>query len=169
MKQHLVCHLFQLVLLNILLTSCAVPNAAQHQQDVNHLPKVFSTLQNLKVKAYRNQDWCKNIAYARGGFSSNLKASTCNLFTEKPIAIDDRAQQDFQAITSSMATTGGNIHFLSAAYDRADRLIRAKFNLSTACRCAYVYQPRYSRLPENIEGKMEFTAINSDWFFVWED
>jgi hypothetical protein len=167
MKQRLVHHFFQLVLLNILLVSCSIPNAVQHQRDVANLPKVFSTLQNLQVKAYRNQDWCKNIAYKRGGFSSNLKASTCNLFDERPIAMDDRAQQDFQTIASSMATTGVNIHFLSAQYDRSDRLIEARFSLSR-CYCSYVYYPRYPPL-HNIEGKMESTAINSDWFFVREN
>lgn len=169
MKQQLIFHFLQLVVLNILLVSCGIPNGAQHQHDVANLPKVFSTLQNLKVKAYRNQDWCKNIAYKRGNFSNNSKSLTCNLFAGMPIAMDDRAQQDFQTISSVMATTGVGIHFLSAQYDRSDRLIRAEFNLSTACRCSYIYQPRFNRLPENMTGEIEYTAINSDWYFVWED
>jgi hypothetical protein len=169
MKQNLIFHFLQLTLLNICLVSCGRPNAAQHQRDVANLPKVFSTLETLQVKAYRNQDWCKNVAYQRGRFSSNLKASTCNLFDGVPISMDDRAKQDFQIVSSSMATTGVGINFLSAKYDRSNRLIRAEFHLSTACRCSYVYQPRFDRLPANMQGEIEYTAINSDWYFVWED
>ena len=103
MKQHLIFNLIQLAVLNILLVSCGIPNPAQRQRDVANLPKVFSTLQTLKVKNYRNENSCKNIAYQRGLFSSNLE-STCNLFHGVPIAMDDRAKQDFQTISS----TGGN-------------------------------------------------------------
>jgi hypothetical protein len=169
MKQNLISYFLQLAVLNILLVSCGIPNSAQHQRDVANLPKVFSTLQSLKVKAYRNQDWCKNVAYQRGNFSNNLKASTCNLFDGIPIGMDDKSRQDFQTISSAMATTGVNIHFLSAKYDRSDRLIGAEFNLSTPCRCSYVYQPKFDRLPESMKGEMEYTAINSDWYFVWQD
>jgi hypothetical protein len=169
MTQNLVFHFLQLTLLNILLVSCGIPNSVQHQRDVKNLPKVFSTLQTLKVKAYRNQDWCKNIAYQRGLFSSNIETSACNLFDGKSIAMDDRAKQDFQTISNAMATTGVNIHFLSAKYDRSNRLIGATFNLSTPCRCSYIYEPGYTQLPENFKGELEYTAINSDWYFLWED
>jgi hypothetical protein len=168
-KQNLIFRYLQFAILNILLVSCGVPGASQHQRDVANLPKVFSALQTLKVKDYRNQDWCKNIAYKRGNFSNNLTATTCNLFDGKPVAMDDPAKQDFQTIADAMATTGVGIHYLSANYDAAGRLVGANFNLSTMCRCSYVYHPNYDRLPENMQGEMEHTAINSDWYFTWED
>jgi hypothetical protein len=167
MKRNLFPHYLQVALLNILLVSC-VPGATEHQRNIANLPKVFSALQALKVKDYRNQDWCKNIDYQRGGFSSNLTATTCNLFDSKPSVMDDRSQQDFQTIANAMATTGVGINYLSAKYNSSDRLVGATFNLSTVCRCSYVYQPGY-RLPANMKGEMEYTAINSDWYFVWED
>lgn len=168
MKQHLIFNLIQLAVLNILLVSCGIPNPAQRQRDVANLPKVFSTLQTLKVEAYRNEDSCKNVAYQRGLFSSTLESSYCNPSDRVTIAMDDRAKQDFQTISSSMATTGVNIKSLSATYDRSGRLIDARFRLSTCYYCMYTYYPRYSRL-ENIEGKLKFTAINSDWFFEEDD
>jgi hypothetical protein len=168
MKWNSVVRWLQLVLLNFLLISCGRPGAADHQRDVANLPKIFSVLKTLKVKAYRNQDWCQNISYKGGNFSSNLEASTCNLFEDKPVSMNDRAKQDFQAVSNAMATTGVSIHYLSAKYDSSDRLIEAEFNLSTICRCSYVYQPQYT-LPNNMGGEMEFTAINPDWYFVWED
>jgi hypothetical protein len=168
MNRNLVFHCLQIALLNIVLIGCGRPGTFEHQRDVVNLPKVFSTLQNLKVTAYRNQDWCQNVAYTRGKFSGNLKATTCNLFDGTPIPMDARSQQDFQTISNAMATTGVSIHYLSAKYDASDRLIGAEFNLATICRCSYIYRPRY-RLPENMGGEMEFTAINSDWYFVWED
>ena len=168
MKWNRIFHCLQLVLLIFLLISCGRPNTAEYQRDVANLPKVFSTLKTLKVKAYRHQDWCQNISYKRGNFSSNLAASTCNLFEDRPTAMNDRAKQDFQVVSNAMATTGVSIHYLSAKYDSSDRLIKAEFNLATSCRCSYVYQPQYT-LPKNMGGEMEFTAINPDWYFVWED
>lgn len=169
MKQHFIFRHLQFVILTILLVGCGVPDPNRHQRDVASLPQVFSALQALKVKNYRNQDWCKNIEYHRGAFSGNLKSTTCNLLDGKPVAMDDRAEQDFQAIATAMATTGVGIHYLSANYDSADRLVGATFNLSTICRCSYVYRPRYKRIPENMQGEIEYTAINPDWYFVWED
>lgn len=169
MRQNLGFRYLLFTIINILLVGCGVPGVGQHQRDVANLPKVFSSLQALKVKDYRNQDWCKNIAYKRGAFSNNIMSTTCNLFDGKPIAMDEQAKQDFQTISDAMSTTGVGIHYLSASYDSADRLVGATFNLSTICRCSYVYHPRYDRLPENMQGEMEFTAINPDWYFVWED
>jgi hypothetical protein len=168
-KRNLGFRYLQLAILNILLFGCGVPGTGEHQRDIAKLPQVFSALQALKVKNYRNQDWCKNIAYKRGNFSGNLTSTTCNLFDGKPISMDERAKQDFQTISNAMATTGVGIHYLSASYDSTDRLVGATFNLSTICRCSYVYRPRYGRLPKNMQGEMEYTAINPDWYFVWED
>ncbi len=174
MKHHLIFHSIQLAVLNILLVSCDIPNPAQRQRDVANLSKVFSTLQTLKVEAYRNEDSCKNVAYQRGLFSSTLESSSCNRSDRVTIAMDDRAKQDFQTISSSMATTGVNIESLDATYDRAGRLIRAtfraRFRLSTCYHCMYIYSPRYSGLElEGIEGKLKSTAINSDWYFDEDD
>jgi hypothetical protein len=156
-------------LLSFSLMSCGIPSTSDQQRDAASLPKVFDTLQTLKVEAYRNQDWCKNVAYQRGKFSGNLKSTTCNLFDGTPQPMDSQATQDFQAIARSMATTGVSIHFLSAQYDSSNHLTGAEFHLATLCRCSYVYSPQYNHLPENMTGEMEFTAINSDWYFVWAD
>lgn len=131
-------------LLSFLLMSCARPSASDQQRDAASLPKVFDTLQTLEVEAYRNQDWCKNIAYQRGKFSSNLKATTCNLFDGTPQPMDAQATQNFQAIAHSMATTGVSIHFLSAQYDVSHHLSGAEFHLATLCRCSYVYSPQFN-------------------------
>jgi hypothetical protein len=165
-----------LAILNILLVSC-VPGTTEHQRDVANLPKVFSVLRSLKVKHYRNLDWCKNISYQRGDYSTNLNSTTCNLFDGNLVVMDDRAKQDFQTIANALASTGVGISGFSAYYDPADsseerlrqRLVKADFDLSV-CRCTYVYQPRYDRLPDDgLKGKLEFTKINADWYFIWKD
>jgi hypothetical protein len=46
--------------------------------------------------------------------------------------MDDLAKQDFQTISSSMATTGVNIHFLSATYDRSHVICSSVF-LTFSC------------------------------------
>jgi hypothetical protein len=58
MQQNLVFNFLQLALLNILLVSCGIPNSAQHQRDVANLPKVFNTLQTLKVNIYMSLFLC---------------------------------------------------------------------------------------------------------------
>jgi hypothetical protein len=157
-----------LTFVGVLLTGCGIPSPSAQQHDVANLPKVFSQLETLKVEDYRNQDWCKNVAYRRGKFSNNLESGTCNLFNGTPKPMDAQAQQDFQAIARLMATTGVNIHFLSAQYNSSNRLTEVEFHLATFCRCSYVYSPRY-KLPEDMGDEMKFTAINSSWYFVWED
>ena len=157
-----------IILVGFSVTGCYANVPLIRQIDVTNLSKVFGPLEVLKVEDYRNQDWCKNIAYQRGKFSENLESTTCNLFEGQPKPMDDRARQDFQVIARSVAATGVNIDFLSAQYSPAHRLIRADFQLSGFCRCSYVYSPRY-HLPQDLKGEMEFTAINADWYFVWED
>jgi hypothetical protein len=139
----------------ILIARCSEPNQFSKRRDVANLPTIFHQLEKLKITAYRNQDWCKNIAYQRGKFSNNLRSTTCNLFEGQPQTMDPRAEQDFQEISLRLTAIGASIRYLSAKYD-------------TLCRCSYIYQPGYT-LPPNMGGEMEYTAINSNWYFVWED
>jgi hypothetical protein len=169
MNQTTFCQKLLFLILGLALVSCGVPKASDHKRDVANLPKVFPILRTLKVKDYRNQDWCKNVAYQRGKFSSNLESTTCNLFDGTPKPMDQQTLRDFQAIANSMATTSVSIHFLSAQYNSSNQLVKAEFHLATTCRCSYVYIPQYKQLPENMTGEIEYTAINSDWYFVWED
>jgi hypothetical protein len=167
MKRKIIFSSLLFILLYTSVMSYIRPSKFGQLKAVANLPKVLNTLEKLKVRAYRNQDWCKNIAYQRGGFSDNLEATTCNLFNEKPQLMDKRAQQDFQTVARAMAETGVEINFLFGKYDASNHLIGAEFDLSTLCRCSYIYEPRYQAFPKNSKGK--YTAINSDWFFVDEN
>jgi hypothetical protein len=152
----------------ILIARCSEPNQFSKRRDVANLPAIFQQLEKLEITAYRNQDWCKNIAYQRGKFSNNLQSTTCNLFKGQPQTMDPRAEQDFQEIALRLTAIGASIRYLSAKYDGSNHLMEAEFHLDTLCRCSYIYQPGYT-LPPNMSSEMEYTAIDPNWYFVWED
>lgn len=161
---------FLFVLVGFVLFSCQQSPAqqqAQRQRNVDRLSQSFSALEQLQVQAYRNQDWCKNIFYRRGKFSNNIDRSTCNLFAGTPQPFDAQAQQDFATIEQAIAATGVKLLYISTLKYTANRsLSGADFTLEGGSE--YVYEPAYT-LPENIPNEREYTAVNSDWYFVSSD
>lgn len=120
------------------------------------------------MSAYRNQDWCQNIAYQYGKFS-NTERSTCNLFQGKPKAFDVRASNDFKTVAEAASSTGVPLYLiLDLKYSKQGKLNQAKFHL-TNCSCYYVYSPNYHKLPEDIPNERRYTIINQDWYFVQQD
>jgi putative NIF3 family GTP cyclohydrolase 1 type 2 len=156
------------LLLIFLATGCATSTSqAQQQQETDSLVKTFKTLETLQVQEYRNQDWCKNIAYHHGKFS-NTKISTCNLFKGNPKAFDEQASQDFQAVAEAVSRTHVSLYLISdMKYDQQGHLRQAEFHLID-CSCYYVYSPRY-KLPPDIPAERLHTIINQDWYFVQQD
>ena len=161
-----------LLLCSAVLVSCnGEPNAARQKRDTEQLPKCFSILQKLRVEAYRNQDWCKNIVYQRGGFSKN-KEATCNLgFRGTPLPFDGQAQKDFDAVASAIASTGVSLHFINHFRYAADgKLVGAEFHLAGGPnRYSYVYSPGYTSLPRDEPHERVHTRISKDWYYIWED
>jgi hypothetical protein len=156
-------------LLNLALVGCYSQfTSARQQQDITNLPKTFNVLEKLQVRDYRNQDWCKNIAYKGGNFSNNNKQSTCNLFTGQAKEFDSQSDRDFQAVNGAITNANIQIHYMSAEYDRTGKLTQAEFNL-VQCSCAYVYSPAYKQLPPSQPKEVEYTVINQDWYFVMSD
>jgi hypothetical protein len=131
----------------------------------NLLPK----LEQTHLTAYRNQSWCKNIAYNHGNFSETQSPSTCNLFEGEAEPFDETAQDTFNNLQQRLLLTGVNINFLNVYFE--DGKIRmADFNLSCwlCSRTRYVYKPGYV-LQEDFENEMWFDAVSENWYVVNED
>jgi hypothetical protein len=158
-----------LLLSSLLLAGCNPEVTIEIQRrDVTNLPKAFSILEQLQVQAYRNQDWCKNIFYKGGKYSNNNEATTCNLFDGKAKAFDSQTERDFKAVEGTINSTNVRLHYFSAEYEKAGKLIQADFDLAQ-CPCSYTYSPNYTKLPEDIPNEMEYSAVNKDWYFVKRD
>lgn len=159
------------LLVGLILFSCRPDPAqvrSQGQRDVDRLSASFSTLEQLQVKFYRNQDWCKNISYPRGSFSDNLESSTCNLFSGKPQPFDGQAQQDFEQVASAIAATNVKLLYILDIKYAADRtLIGAEFTLPSGHE--YVFAPAYKVLPESLPNEREYSPINENWYFIRND
>jgi hypothetical protein len=66
----------------------------------------FPVLARLGVTAYRDQDWCKVLAYARGSFSETTEHSTCDLFQGRPSKFDSQAQADLEQVRAALIERG---------------------------------------------------------------
>jgi hypothetical protein len=154
----------------LLMVGCrAKPSVEQQQQQSDRLFQALPVLRQLQVTDYRHQDWCKNLVYQRGKFSSNPQSTTCNyLFQGTPKAFDSQAEQDFQTVATAIANTGVNILWVDTKYNPAGNVKQAEFRI-TDSPYSYVYSPNYSKLPEDLPNERLHTAINKDWYFVTED
>lgn len=135
---------------------------------VEQLATVLPKLEQLRLEAYRNQDWCKNIAYDYGTFSETSHPSTCNLFDGTP-PFDDRATRDFQTLNQTFLFTGVRVRFVNLYYE-GETVRLAEFHLECfwCSRTRYVYEPNYV-LQEDFGSEMWFDAISETWYEVNED
>lgn len=135
---------------------------------VGRLERVLERLEQEQITAYRNQSWCKNIAYSYGNFSETESPTTCNLFEGEAKPFDDQGRAAFSDLRQSLLLTGVNINFLNVYF--ADGKIRlADFSLGCwLCnRTRYVYEPGYVLQPD-LGSEMWFDAMNKNWYRVNE-
>ena len=148
------------------------PDQDRMTRDVASLHKVLPTLEQLQVEEFRNQDWCRNLAYSGGRFSNTLQ-TTCNLFDGSPVDFTSKANADFARIADALNSSGVWIHLVwQVQYDAAGRATYAEFDLNPAPwdshRWSYVYDPG-GPLPADMVNEESYTRIDSDWYFHWED
>jgi len=165
------CRLMLPLIVPFILVGCGgEPDAVLRKRHTEALPACFRILERLEVEAYRNQDWCKNIVYKRGKFSRN-KEVTCNLFRGTPMPFDSQAEKDFDAVAKVIRTTGVPLMYITGSeYAPKGALKRVEFHLDGGPnRYSYVYSIGYTNLPPDDPGERRYTAINRDWYYVWED
>jgi hypothetical protein len=136
---------------------------------VAQLEKLLPRLGQAQLTAYRNQSWCRNIAYGDGNFSETNSPSTCNLFEGEARPFDEPGRTAFNDLRQSLLLTGVNINFLNV-YIEEGKIRQAEFSLGCwlCSRTRYVYEPDYV-LPEDRGSEMWFDGINKDWYEVNED
>jgi hypothetical protein len=136
---------------------------------VGQLERVLPSLEQLRLEAYRNQGWCKNIAYDYGKFSETSHPTTCNLFDGTAQPFDEQARRDFQTLKQRFLFTGVHIRFVNVYYD-GETIRLAEFHLECfwCSRTRYVYEPNHV-LQEDFGSEMWFDAINETWYQVNED
>jgi hypothetical protein len=136
---------------------------------VAQLEKLLPKLEQTQITAYRNQDWCKNIAYSNGNFSETTHPTTCNLFEGEAKPFDETSRAAFNDLRQTLLFTGINISFLNV-YVEEGKIRMADFSLGCwfCNRTRYVYEPNYV-LQEDIGGEMWFDAISKNWYIVKED
>ncbi|MBD2079502.1 hypothetical protein [Leptolyngbya sp. FACHB-17] len=137
-------------------------------QQVQNLETAFAMIEQYRITDYRNQDWCKNIAYAGGQFSDTAHPATCNLFAGPAPSFTPPATAISNSITQVLHQSGVRIAFFDADFNAAGRIRSARFDINCfLCgRLRYEYQPNYGAVPEDIPYEMWFTPINHNWYKV---
>lgn len=141
---------------------------------VQRLEALLPNLEQMGLEAYRNQSWCKNIAYNYGTFSETSHPTTCNLFEGTAQPFDEGARRDFQTLNRIFLFAGVRIRFVNLYYENETvedkRLRLAEFHLECfwCSRMRYVYEPNYV-LQQDMGSEMWFDAVNETWYEVNED
>jgi hypothetical protein len=138
--------------------------------NAQRLEQVIPRLEQLQVRQFRNQDWCKNFFYARGKFSSAPNNGNCNQSKDKSGLFTPQAEQKFHEAEHALSDSGLKVRMVLAEFNEQDRIRYAEFHLDCFfCRTRYVYAPQYKRLPEDIPNELEYEAIDENWYLVQED
>ena len=87
-----------------MLLGCRGPDYSR--KEAQAFSSVVHEVAAMRVTAYRNQDWCKNLQYERGTFSETDFPTTCNIFTAIPVPFDDQAKSDFEWVRSILSANG---------------------------------------------------------------
>jgi hypothetical protein len=149
------------------------PDMARMTRDVSSLSRVLAVLEEGHVVAFRNQDWCRNISYEGGSFTTNTESTTCNLFDDTPASFTTQANADFALVEDALNESGVWVMDVRETdYDGSGRMTHAEFDLVGAAwefsRWSYVYD-RGGPIPQDMPNKEIYTRIDSNWYFHWGD
>jgi hypothetical protein len=89
----------------VALTLAACQRTA-HGEYVRRLEAALPVLSVLHVTEFRDQDWCVNLAYARGAYSRTTSHSTCDLFPGAALDFDGQASSDLQLLRDAFHKAG---------------------------------------------------------------
>ena len=105
-----------------------------HSVATHRLEQTLPFIEQHHLSAYRNQDWCKNIAYTRGAFSSISVSQgmeqDCNYNLASPAQpFDNYAEADFAHTRDTLASTTLLIRKLHAEFDMQGRVYFVEFKI----------------------------------------
>jgi len=170
--------------LNILLVLVAVPMAIaqikpSESQQVEKFKQVFPLVQQKKIVAFKDLDWCKTFEYQKGQFTNNNIQKCTYDFDQKQKfrGFDPQAQKDFDQITRSLSAP--KVQTLEVKFNRGTiasaRLHVFAGDVNPICKViwscdvkTYIYQPGYKKLPAGLGGEWH-EKMNQDWYIEWQD
>jgi len=156
------------VLLTVIVLLCGCGSIPEkHAQDVQKLEEqVFPLFEVHQVQSWRSQRWCSLLQYKGGAYTTNLDQNCILDYLYGALQpFDDSAQTVFDSIDEAVDRTGTGVYIIDAEYVK-ETLCYAVFDFGVQ---TYVYDPGYSFLPEDIPNQLGHIAINSDWYYIWED
>jgi hypothetical protein len=139
------------------------------------------------ISFFFNQNWCKIIIYNDQNVSETIDSTSpedcgTRLTGENEFRRFSDADRDFfnDFEDKLYSSTGEKITSVDTEYpinrpEQAQLYFEHKpigiaFHLDCSfCRTRYVYWPKYTQLPPDIEGEIIYIPINSDWYRVEED
>ncbi len=130
-------------------------------------PKLDALVTVLKahhVSAYRDQDWCRNLATPEGNYSTNNATRTCNLFDGAAKPFDAQGERLFTRVRDAVRQTGLEVERINVDY-RGARVEHVEVGVAcTTCHASYIYAMETASLP----GRADVKRIAPDWYYVVE-
>jgi len=145
------------------------PTPEQMSRDVIALEGVIGELVALEVTQFADRDWCRGIDYAAGSHSTVTDDSGC-LFGATPATFDDASLAAFKDVRDTLDATGVAVSDVTVWRDASGIVTKVEFTLRAGMfdRFSYVFEPG-APLPEEMPHEEEYTRIDPDWYFWWED
>lgn len=160
----------------LLLGGCihaAVPTAARMTETASALDGVLPALAELRVKGFRDQDWCRFIDYPRGTFSNQQdETSACNVFSGTPMPYDDQATADWERVRQALRDAGVSVLMVwNISFDDSGQITQAEFDMNAGAydRFSYLYDPLNQVDKEPNPDTIVTQQINGSWWFLSED
>ncbi len=129
---------------------------------------LFPTLERLGVATYTRFTFgdsagCEYLADGHGMFSSDPGNSDCRPFdAPSPGPFDARGEFDLAALHAAYDRVGLGAEGISIDFNRDGTIQHGTFT-ADAC-ITFSYRPKWIMLPDPIPGKLEPSAINSNWY-----
>ena len=126
-------------------------------------------MDHLVLTQFADRSWCRGIVFQRGAFSTVNDDSSC-IYQVVPRAFDDEATSAFADVRRALDATGVSVSDVSVQRDMAGSAVRVEFSLRAGAfdRFSYVFEPG-APLPEEMPGEVDYTRLDADWYFEWED
>ena len=160
-----------LLLMALLVAAClggpSRPSPDRMAADVARLDDIIPIVAELRVTDFEDSPYCQNLGYARGAFGS-LEQDGCA--REGTIDFDAVALADHARLAQAIETrTVPTSRIRDVSYAADDDVEAAWFTLDDASVVddyAYLYDPAGAVPKVDQPGRLEFTQVAEDWWFV---
>lgn len=164
------------------LSGCSLFRAPKAEVDVVQVQAAFSAVEQLGAVVYMHNPAdeggdpaCDYFEYARGAYTSTPGDEFCRVFDYDdrqpggglegpvPVAFDDQARADLASMLAAFDGVAAPLSYMNVVL-AANGSIGPDSGF-TFDRCVYYwYQPNWSVLPDDFQGKEVSTGINTDWY-----